>query len=178
MWIQSHEVLGDRDCHRFTKSESAVFAPAQARASLWAIMAVGAPPMGAGHHHIGEAAWPILAHGKMRNRASGRRILQAQGALMLMEVQFAADADQLLRHRTLRVFAGWSHPSADGGRVHLCAEQHPPRREGTGARHTHRCVHPGARGSIGAQLANSHVQHDREKVLAGQSLSPLLLVAD
>jgi hypothetical protein len=41
-----------------------------------------------------------------------RRILQAQGALMLMEVQFAADAaglraqprpraDQLLRHRTL-----------------------------------------------------------------------------
>jgi hypothetical protein len=33
LWMHLHELLGDWDRHRFTESESEVFAPAQARAA-------------------------------------------------------------------------------------------------------------------------------------------------
>jgi hypothetical protein len=72
-----------------------------------------------------------------------RRILQAQGALMLMEVQFAAGAagyvhdhvhEQIsLRLGTFRVFAGRAPAHPRRRRIYLRPEQRSARRQSAGA---------------------------------------------
>ena len=104
-----------------------------------------------------EATWPEWANGKMRSRAYGGRILQAQGRLMLMEVRFAAGAagyeHSHVHEQISYCIAGRFEysldgrtPRAGGGRVDLCAEQCPARREGAGGGQPDRRIHAGARG--------------------------------
>src|SRR5437762_1257056 len=87
-----------------------------------------------------------------------RRILQAQGRLMLMEVQFAIGAKGYVHNHVHEqisyCIAGRFEYSLDGQiyvfdqrRVHLCAEQHASPCDGARAGYAARCVHTGTAGT-------------------------------
>ena len=108
----------------------------------------------------------MAAMGEWEDAEAGvrRRILQAQGRLMLMEVRFAAGAagyeHSHVHEQISYCIAGRFEYSLDGrnqvlaeGRVDLRAEQCPARRESAGGRQPDRRVHAGARGFAGPSLS-------------------------
>src|SRR5438067_13276211 len=93
-----------------------------------------------------------------------RRILEAQGRLMLMEVEFEANAAGYEHSHVheqisycisgpLRVSPRWTNPSAVGRPLHLRAERRSTWCEGARGGHADRRVHTGPRGFARAALS-------------------------